>query len=122
MGAFLKGLRSSAPGPTALWVDWILANMSAAAGNATTTLTLSLSDFPYDVPPALLGNPGNYLIAWPGQPGTAKLVEEAKYTNRAPPVGWQHGNLTSYGAVLRGLRLALAAKGIADRVDFELGK
>ena len=113
MGPFLTGLRP-APNATADWVAWVL-------GNHTQTLTLTLSDYPYAIPPDLLADPTKYLTVWPGQPGTAKLASEAKYTNRGPIAAWANGSLASYGAVLRGLHALLAVRGLANRVDFELG-
>ena len=95
----------------------LLRNVSAAVG-PSSTITLVLSDFPFDVVDDLLVHPAKYLVAWPGEPSIADLADALRYTNRAPPTrGAWAGNTTieDYSAVLRRLRML-----VAPNVDFEI--
>jgi hypothetical protein len=102
----------------------LLANVSKLMGDSST-ITLSLSDFPFDVVPDLLEHPSRYLSVWPkpwqaGVPANATLAATLRYTNRAPPTrGAWAGNATlpDYLAILRRLRGLLGPS-----VDFEIAK
>ena len=113
MGPFLRGLLP-VPAGTANLISDILGNISAGA-----RLTVALSNFPFDFPPALLSDPTRFLTVWPGMPATDTLADEMRYTNRGPPSVWLNGSLSTYASTLRELRALLGASGA--RVDFELG-
>ena len=100
----------------------LLANVSKLMGDSST-ITLSLSDFPFDVVPDLLEHPSRYLSVWPkpwqpGEPANATLADTLRYTNRAPPTrgAWaDNATLADYLVVLRKLRRLLGPS-----VDFEI--
>ena len=100
----------------------LIENVSKLMGDSST-ITLSLSDFPFDVVDDLLEHPSKYLSVWPkpwqpGEPENATLADTLRYTNRAPPTrGAWAGNATlaDYFAILRKLRRLLGPS-----ADFEI--
>ena len=100
------------------WVAALIQNISAAVGNRSS-ITLTLSDFPFDVVSNFLEQPSLYLSDWVGKPSNASLVDTLRYTNRAPPNhgAWADGaTLTDYLAVLKRLRVLLG-----PMIDYEIG-
>ena len=102
------------------WTAGLLRNVTAAVGPGAS-VTLSLSDYPYDVQQDLLSDPSKYLSDWVGKPATAVLQDTLRYTNRAPPSrgAWRNGTLATYLDTLRTLRRELDAGGTP--VDYEIG-
>jgi hypothetical protein len=113
MGAFMHP-QGHASERRAQWTAGLLRNISAAVGRGAT-VTLTLSDFPFDVQPDFLSNPHKYLSNYPS---AALLSDTLRYTNRAPPTrgAWVNGTLPDYLAVLCQLREELDG----TQVDFEI--
>jgi hypothetical protein len=94
-----------------------------ALGGESSSMLLDVSNFPFRTPSDLTQHPQRYLGdgLWPGAPGTAKLADEVRYTNRGPVAAWQNGSLSAYSDVLRRLVSQLTARNLSARVSFEIG-
>jgi hypothetical protein len=57
----------------------LIHNISAAVGEQST-ITLTLSDFPFDVVPDFLEDPSKYLSNWVGKPSNASLADTLRYS------------------------------------------
>ena len=86
---------------------------------ASAQLLLSLSNYPYAIPPDLATDPGKYLSQWPGAPGATTVAAEAAYTNRGPPPAWVNGSVGGYRAAVAELRRLLLATPV--NVVWEIG-
>ena len=120
MGPFMHPQGEAQERAEAWTASW-LRNISVAVG-PSSSITVTLSDYPFNVQNDFLAHPGKYLSVWPGQPSAAALQDTLRYTNRAPPTrgAWaNNASLADYLAVLRRLRATLGPLDAA--IDWEIG-
>jgi hypothetical protein len=116
MGPFVHSNGTAASRMEAFTAEW-LHTISTTAG-PNISFMLSLSDYPFNVPPDFIQYPSRYLKAWVGEPSTSALVDTLRYTNRAPPNrgAWLGAGTSDYAHVLTKLRGL-----VPSNVGFEIG-